>query len=857
MLRALAALVACVLMVVGPLSAAAQTAASSSTPPAETLDQLAARCMARVAQTDLRIIATPAVRDFRVTSAIFDHAMALAPDDVTLLRLAIEAAENADDPDRVAALTRKLVALDPDDTVAQLRLISSSIRTRQNVDDRLAAYDRWLGDEGSSVDASVRSRLALDAALLARERGDAAGFARRLGRAIELDATNKDAATLALAFYNQRVGEPVGSFELMLAVLAADPLDPDLHLAMARLLAEHGANKGSSRFYATFSVLLSRLGRTAADQVSVDSDVVRWQIFGARTLVERYNQIIQEKRQAVRRQREDAEENKRDTSDIPLPEFIRFPMSSEWVRFLAAVSIADDQLISNALEELIETARQDSELLTDPERRSEQIDDELATRLIAGLLLETTWARLVANKQLDVAEQGLDRLRAEGFVEPARLQVAEALAKARRGDLDTAERLLSPTADSDPLAALALAIVRELQSQAASGDPAARDRAIDAWAALARRERSRLPGAFAATRFEVLSGKPIPLDVTASKLESLAAGVPGWLETLVSNPRRIQSLEVDLVDPDVRALEPALLRLTLRNVSTIPLGVGPDGPINTRFLIAPNVQIGTDSVPTADLINVVSMERRLRLMPGQSFTAVVPADSAALSLVLEQLTARLGRVRYRVLQGFEPVSVATYDSGPFSLSVECGPLRREVLPRSTSDLPGLLRTVEEGSPRDVCEALLVVRGRELPLVGLTPFTPDETRSFYDALAVRLPRLPTAGQITLLSLLPSPGQMKGMTAVDDAARTLTDPAVRAFVMAFRITNPADPLFTDAASRPTPAMADLADLIAARLAAGVACYATYNPDTGTTTPTPAPPSAVPSSAGAAPAEPPADK
>ena len=103
MLRALAALVACVLMVVGPLSAAAQTAASSSTPPAETLDQLAARCMARVAQTDLRIIATPAVRDFRVTSAIFDHAMALAPDDATLLRLAIEAAENADDPDRVAA----------------------------------------------------------------------------------------------------------------------------------------------------------------------------------------------------------------------------------------------------------------------------------------------------------------------------------------------------------------------------------------------------------------------------------------------------------------------------------------------------------------------------------------------------------------------------------------------------------------------------------------------------------------------------------------------------------------------------------------------------------------------------------
>lgn len=856
MLRAFLALAACVCVIAGSSPGAAQPAAPTSAPPIETLDQLAARCVARVAQTDLRIVATPVARDFRITSHIFDHALALAPDDTTLLRLAIEAAENADDPARVATLTRKLVTLDPDDTVAQLRLVSASIRTQQNVDDRLAAYDRWLGDEGASVDASVRSRLALDAALLSRERGDATGFARRLGRAIELDATNKDAATLALAFYNQRVGEPVGSFELMLAVLAADPLDPDLHLAMARHLAQHGANKGSSRFYATLSVLLARLGRTAADDVSVDSDVVRWQIYGARTLVERYNQIIQEKRQAVRRQREQAEEDKRDPAEIPLPESVRFPMSSEWVRFLAAVSTDDEQLITNALDEIVETARQDSEILTDPERRSENIDDELATRLIAGLLLETTWARLVANKQLEAAEQGLDRLRAEGFVDPARLQNAEGLAKARRGDFDAAERLLSPQLETDSAAALALAIVRELQSKADPADAAARGRAVDAWAALALRERSRLPGAFASTRYEAVAGKPIALDAVASKLESLAAGVPGWLDTLISNPRRIQSLEVALVDSDVRALEPSQLRISLRNVSTIPLGVGPDGPINTRFLIAPNVQIGTDSVPTADLINVVSLERRLRLMPGQTFSAVVPADSAALSLVLEQLTARLGRVRYRVLQGFEPVSTTTYDSGPFSIAIECDPLRRDVLPRSNADLPGLLRTVEEGSPRDVCEALLVVRGRELPLIGLTPLTLEETRSFYDALAARLPRLPVSGQLTLLSLLPSPGQMKDITSIDEAARALPDPAARAFVIAFRTINADDPIFADAASRATPAMSDLADQLTSRLRTGMASYATYNPDTGTTVPGSSP---APASAGAStpPAEPPADK
>src|SRR5690606_26138102 len=158
------------------------------------VDALAAREVARIAQLDLRRTPTPTAADFAIAADVLRIAHALAPDDEQILRLLIEAVgQGGGAPEEVTSLSRTLLALNSKDTVTQLRVISDAISRLQSVDARLAAYDNYLGPRGRSLDASVRSRLALDAALLLRERGDIEGFAERLSLAAELDSTNKDA----------------------------------------------------------------------------------------------------------------------------------------------------------------------------------------------------------------------------------------------------------------------------------------------------------------------------------------------------------------------------------------------------------------------------------------------------------------------------------------------------------------------------------------------------------------------------------------------------------------------------------------------------------------------------------------
>ncbi|MFA6046945.1 MAG: hypothetical protein WC718_18325, partial [Phycisphaerales bacterium] len=148
--------------------------------------ELAPREVARLAILDLRSLNSPGPGDFAIAAGLLSIAQDLAPNDADIVRRRAEAAYNAGDNAVVDECTKRIVELDPADTVAQLRYITSRIGAYQTAEDRLAAYDALVGPKGAALDESIRSRLALDAALLARERGDTAGFIDRLKKAISL-----------------------------------------------------------------------------------------------------------------------------------------------------------------------------------------------------------------------------------------------------------------------------------------------------------------------------------------------------------------------------------------------------------------------------------------------------------------------------------------------------------------------------------------------------------------------------------------------------------------------------------------------------------------------------------------------
>ncbi|MFG0292784.1 MAG: tol-pal system YbgF family protein [Phycisphaerales bacterium JB050] len=208
-----------------------------------------------------RNLGSASVADYRLTALGLRLARLQVPDDAELLRNEIAAWAAADDVSRVMDSTRELVRLDPRDTIAQLRLIDAQIGRLNTAEERREAYERLMGPAGERLRGSVRSRLALDAALLAREEGDQQAFLRLMTEATLLDSTNKNAAALYASVMLPTARTRVERFELLANVLLADPLDPGAYENAAIELLSAGAYEASLRFQNRMRELLSASGQ--------------------------------------------------------------------------------------------------------------------------------------------------------------------------------------------------------------------------------------------------------------------------------------------------------------------------------------------------------------------------------------------------------------------------------------------------------------------------------------------------------------------------------------------------------------------------------------------------------------------
>ena len=124
----------------------------------------------RAAILDLRLHESPAPIDYELTANLLSIASDLDPTNAEYARDMAQASWLAGDQSLMLEATRRVIKIDPKDSVAQLRLISAKINEKQTLEERKALYDRFLSDAGKSIDPSVRSRLALDAALLDQAR---------------------------------------------------------------------------------------------------------------------------------------------------------------------------------------------------------------------------------------------------------------------------------------------------------------------------------------------------------------------------------------------------------------------------------------------------------------------------------------------------------------------------------------------------------------------------------------------------------------------------------------------------------------------------------------------------------------
>lgn len=809
----------------------------AANPQEQAIQDLLARQVTRIALMDLRAVAEPTQADYDAAVAALGIAHALAPGNQEILRNYMAAAYNAGNDALVLDLTRRLLDLDPADTVAWLRLVSTTIANRhQTADDRLLAYEALLGEQGRGLDAAIRSRLALDAALLLRERGDEAGFLRKLTLSAQLDPSHKEAAALAANLIAASEQGPTATLEALSLLLMADPVDPHVHLGMARLLAANGAFESARRFH-TNGLRILQIANAAIEENLVEGRILQWHVEGPAAVAEGLARELLLAQDNVARAIRVAEQAKEPVDGIERPENIRFPVRVAVLAVLSAQAAGDDAAAVASLAAMTDEIASTIQGIESLIRRGE-IEQERADQLLGSSILQLQTIRLWAGQQLDLVAADLESNRAFfNQHHPDSARMSEGWLAIRTGNPEAGMDILAPYVEGNMFALLGRATAYEKLEQIES--------AVADYKRILRIAPLEVSGAWARTRLKALGHDDDRRQAAA--LERIAAGVPRWVDRMITNPREFVQLSATIPNPSLEGTDQNRVIITIRNLSPIPLALGADRAINSRMLLAPKMEF---EGANPDLVQpeVVDLDRRLRLMPRESIEVEVWPDAGLTGWISELLANRSIRVRWRVIQGFLRDSVGGYRPGPLSQVAETPQVVRRPHPEATLP-PQMLANRITGDPVHSLPGLAGALRTRLVQPTLAPLATDfeelpgqagrprqfrlrteqmeALRPAVQALANRYPTLPPVHRATLVALMPHSGFSPYVAAFEQFALADTDPLVMSIVLLTRLSDQKDHYLTRAAESGDEHLQWLAAAVAERLAVPAEFYSRLAP------------------------------
>lgn len=800
--------------------AAAPADANSATPPAaqaplSALDLTAipapvkARlsiAMARTALLDLRGIADPTPDDLALTTAYLRRAHRMDPANTQTIRRWAEAAFAAGDDAGVLEASRALVKADPTDTVALLRVISAQLRNANTAQDRLAQYGRFI--ETDRIDASVRSRLALDAALLAREVGDEKRFTQLLQRATQLDSTNKDAAVLLFTFVTQRAKSDFERVEALNNLLMADPADPGVHAQLRDLLASNGAWNAAARFDANVRRMLG------SDQLGPDERLAELAITfrkdGAESALRDLVGDLNTARTQQERIFKSTDKKDQEAFNIRRPDEIRLAAVLEELRTAAAVALNRPEAVDMALADMQASAEEAIATLKDPIRRGEDVSE--ADAMLAATDIEANWTlwQLLANhKVADAQARASKLLETLADIDP-RVPELKAWTALRSGD---AAASLAVAQGELPSAWLGAAHALALQSQGKKAEALAQLKAIE------YAEPLTGLGAWASAQASTLGDTPTAL---TKQLDTYTRTIPAWVDTVVTAPTTIQRLSVEHERSSAAAVDRVPVIIRLKNISPVPLGLGPQRTLESRMLLAPDLRLSPTSFQNFVQVEVLDLSRQLRLMPGQEMRITFDPSDTMIGWLTETISQGPSATRYRLIQGFTTNDEGERRAGPGCIDVATGSLSRQPNAESRLTAEQLAQRLDTAS-EDVLPALFVGI-RAMLINALTQG--EDGPNIAPLLASLDARYPTwSAHMRLLAQLelPALGEIPALATWADHARSESDPEIMAWILLTRVGAPDDPYIAACEERGDPELARLAALTRERLNKQTKTYA----------------------------------
>jgi len=843
-----------------PASAGAQPrnqpAASPSAKPASSttqsiVDRHAARVVMRTALINLRMNDDPTPEDYLIASEVMAVASALTPADPEIVRRRIEAEWNAGRTDRVLELTRDLVRLDPKDTVAQLRLITATINEKQTAAERLAMYDRFLGKAGRSIDDSVRSRLALDASLLARDAGNDETFRKYLLQSLSLDSSNKEAALLALTTEQLKPDfDRTNRAELLSNLLMADPLDSHIHMTLAAEFARAGIFDVASRLHQNALIIMNRAGVIPPATTEVEALSLEWHTLGPKAVADRLTRSIEKQRDNVRKYNERVRTGFGVGEDIGEPEDVRLNTESEKIRLAAAVVLKDTTLAAASILDMNRSVEFMLGLINDDKKRPLGMTPESAADQAFAALLDLQFWRVLSGLELDKVEADLKRYDEHAKEDQPGPALVRAILAVRQGDLaaalpqlDAAEERIDFRSSVRVTATYARALAMLQQDK--------KEEAVSLFRTVTRDMPMSPLGVMSRSQLEEITGSPEFVGVGRDRVLQIAKGIPDWIDKMIREPKSVVTLMADL-PPTSSFTDPPPLRITLRSMAPIPLALGSERPLNSRLLLSPNFAIRSAGLNSQIRPEAADLDRRLRLLPRESLEIPLPIDWGMSGLVAELACDQQQRIRWRLLQGAVADRTGRFTAGPFGITTESlsssrPALEQHFLPPSTiakdlatasgTDLVALViaanrilwaETLEslapQPSPRQATPPSdSTSTPAEDPATQAAPLAESKkadhaaTRSaLVDAIAKLYPSLSREARIMIAAALPHAGQYPEMAPLDAAIRDDADPSLRVIALVTRVKQTDDPLIANARDDADPRLKGLAEVLLTRLA-----------------------------------------
>lgn len=813
------------------------------------LSPLVAEELERLALIDLRMRedATPA--DYDVARILLEQAYRLDPGDAELARRIAAAAYAAGDQSALIRATREIVRLDPQDTVAQLRLINAMIAKQQTAEERLALYARFLGPGGERLDVSIRSRLALDAALLNREIGDDEEFRRLLQRATELDVSNKDAASIALRYYEERApNDAEGLLELQIILLHADPIDPHVHRTIAMSLARQGAYRHARRMLGNAIAIVEQV-----TQVPTEMQIERLTLDAVwdspRVVLEDLNVFRAVLKATTEREREQAEAAGTPEEELPDPESTRLPIEYERLRLIVAAAIDDTETLQQSADELRETI-----LVTFAELNATLSAGEVTAQQQAAVVQEymtqfmtLQGARALVGVDLDRLEGELDELAPNFPAIAAARVVLEPWLALHRGDPLGALELARSVEDPSATLLLRAAAYEELDRG---------EEALDLYLQAAHSSPFEPSGVWAALRVINLAGDAALPTEAGERMAARADRIPGWIDRMITQPSTFMELRADAVSTSFAVDERAMVRVRLRNMAPIPLSVGADKVISSRLMISPSLDADVRGFLGTPQPEILEFDRRLRLEPREAITADIPADLGYTGYLVD-VNARLTlRQRWRVLQSFQIGRLGAIVSGPMALTAETEGVIRQSIPEARFTPEEFTLRLRGNDPVLLPRTLAGIRAYYMgPGLEQADRLGPAAQEMVSAIISRYDRSSPFERAMMLMMLPHARQAGSFGTFDEHARQMVTPdrvddaegAIAALAALTRVTDQNDPIFETLASASDPDLRALGSLLTNRLSAGEQVYAGIGPHPNQLAgPTPGAPRRVPTAA-----------